>query len=107
VFDSLPNLQRVTFNPWFQGWSIDIAVREGSDELNDHNIMRRVRGKIASNFGYINQVLTRRRNYEVHFIFILRYLLPGKVLPYRWQLKKWSANLDLGTIDRDAVDLDD
>ena len=117
--DKLPNLKSVTFAPWQKGWTIDIPAKDGSDQLNDASIMEKVRNLMVYKDGYepVRDLIASARQYSIHFIFSIRYLLPGKVLPYRWQLKvrlplvsevvfadvikNWRANMDTGTIDRE------
>ena len=100
--DQLSNLKSLTFAPWQKGWTIDVAAKDGSDQLTDAAVMVKVKELMKYKHGYgpVTDLIETRRGYYIHFVFPIRYLLPGKVLPYRWQLKNWRANMDTGVIDR-------
>ena len=116
--EKLTNIRTVTFAPWQKGWTIDMPVREGSDHLSDSSIMEKIRSVMVCKDGYepVRDLIASQRQYSIHFVFPIRYLQPGKVLPYRWKLevnlpltravtstdttKTWRANMDTNTIDR-------
>ncbi|RMZ76662.1 hypothetical protein DV738_g4780, partial [Chaetothyriales sp. CBS 135597] len=114
--DQLRNLQTVTFAPWQKGWTIDIraAYGDGSDKLSDASVMERVREVMLHKPGYkpvrdliassnsSNTTARRPRDYTVHFVFPVRYLLPSEADDRRphWRLRNWRANMDTGSIDR-------
>jgi hypothetical protein len=85
----LPQLKSVTFAPWQKGWTIDVAAKDGSDQLTDASIMQKVKDVMCYKDGYepVRDLIHSQRQYTIHFVFPIRYLLPGKVLPYRWQLR--------------------
>ncbi len=121
--EKLPHLRSVTFAPWQKGWTIDVPAKDGSDQLTDASIIEKVRDLMAYKDGYepVRDLIASQRSYIIYFVFPIRYLLPGKVLPYRWQLKvsptliglivltemikNWRANMDNGTIDRKWRDI--
>ncbi|RMZ74826.1 hypothetical protein DV737_g5705, partial [Chaetothyriales sp. CBS 132003] len=101
--EQLPNLKTVTFAPWQKGWTIDIPAKDGSEKLSDASVMENVRHVMLHKVGYeqVRDLIATQREYSIHFVFPIRYLLPDKVHPYRWQLKNWRANMDSGIIDRE------
>ena len=87
-------LREVTFSPWQKSWTIDVPAKEGSGELTDERVLARLMTNLKGKKEYavVMDVVDRRerwkdREWTVGFVFAVRYLLPGKVLPYRWQLK--------------------
>ena len=87
-------MREVTFSPWQKSWTIDVPAKEGSGELTDERVLARLMTSLKGKQEYavVMDVVERRERWEkrewrVGFVFAVRYLLPGKVLPYRWQLK--------------------
>ncbi len=99
-----PKLLTATFSPWQKGWTIDVPEQADSELLSDVNVMDRVWRVLESKEGYgpVRDAFKQPRRFRIHFVFPIRYLLPGKTgfgSPL-WQLSVWRANLDTGMIER-------
>ena len=84
----------MTFSPWQKSWTIDIPARQGSGELTDEKVLGRLMTSLKGKKEYavVIDMVERnqgweKREWRIGFVFAVRYLMPGKVLPYRWQLK--------------------
>jgi len=99
-----PKLLTATFSPWQKGWTIDVPEQADSELLSDVNVMDRVWRVLESKEGYgpVRDAFKQPRRFRIHFVFPIRYLLPGKTgfgSPL-WQLSVWRADLDTGMIER-------
>jgi len=83
------NLRTVTFAPWQQAWSIDVPVREGSEQLSDANVLQKIHKTLLIKEGYeeVRSLLGAERDFTLFLVFTIRWLAQGKVLPYRWQIR--------------------